>query len=269
VSKAEQVKALAAYAQQQLGSIDLWINNAGTNAYKYGPLLESDDDDLEAIVDTNILGVMLCCKEVRAHGSSTNTTTGLLSMAKGMVIEQAACKLAQAVSACRCSLVKLRAACRPSTARRRSQLAATCCTSPFCVGIKDTHNIILHCVLCAGHQSHEGAASRWPRLQHGWRRRRRQRHTTLCSVWRHQAQLAAGKALLQGHWSRLRVRCTCCECGYAISRFAAYGATKHSLQQVRLLSKLHSIAAGTAHLFAKGFYVTPSFAAFGAISAGW
>jgi chlorophyll(ide) b reductase len=66
VSKAEQVKALAAYAQQQLGSIDLWINNAGTNAYKYGPLLESDDDDLEAIVDTNILGVMLCCKEVSA-----------------------------------------------------------------------------------------------------------------------------------------------------------------------------------------------------------
>jgi hypothetical protein len=41
------------------------INNAGTNAYKYGPLLESDDEDLEAIVDTNILGVMLCCKEVR------------------------------------------------------------------------------------------------------------------------------------------------------------------------------------------------------------
>lgn len=40
------------------------INNAGTNAYKYGPLLESDDEDLEAIVDTNVLGVMLCCKEV-------------------------------------------------------------------------------------------------------------------------------------------------------------------------------------------------------------
>lgn len=38
------------------------INNAGTNAYKYGPLLESEDEDLEAIVDTNVLGVMLCCK---------------------------------------------------------------------------------------------------------------------------------------------------------------------------------------------------------------
>eukprot|EP00878_Enallax_costatus_P018718 GHUV01019721.1.p1 GENE.GHUV01019721.1~~GHUV01019721.1.p1 ORF type:complete len:204 (+),score=28.86 GHUV01019721.1:693-1304(+) len=67
VSKADQVKALADYAQQHLGSIDLWINNAGTNAYKYGPLLESDDEDLEAIVDTNILGVMLCCKEVRVN----------------------------------------------------------------------------------------------------------------------------------------------------------------------------------------------------------
>lgn len=43
------------------------INNAGTNAYKYGPLLESDDEDLEAIVDTNVLGVMLCCKEVGAE----------------------------------------------------------------------------------------------------------------------------------------------------------------------------------------------------------
>lgn len=63
VAKADQVRALADYAQQHFDSIDLWINNAGTNAYKYGPLLESDDEDLEAIVDTNVLGVMLCCKE--------------------------------------------------------------------------------------------------------------------------------------------------------------------------------------------------------------
>ena len=41
------------------------INNAGTNAYKYGPLLESDDDDLAAIVGTNVLGTMMACKEVR------------------------------------------------------------------------------------------------------------------------------------------------------------------------------------------------------------
>ncbi len=41
------------------------INNAGTNAYRYGPLMESDDEELAEIVGTNVLGVMLCCKEVR------------------------------------------------------------------------------------------------------------------------------------------------------------------------------------------------------------
>jgi short-subunit dehydrogenase len=43
------------------------INNAGTNAYKYGPLLDSSDEDLAAIVETNVLGVMRCCKEVRGR----------------------------------------------------------------------------------------------------------------------------------------------------------------------------------------------------------
>lgn len=139
VAKAEQVRALADYAQQQFGTIDLWwvwlpvllvllvlvlpvchetvcrllpvclccscrtavvrlsvykslkpththtqpqhtnrINNAGTNAYKYGPLLESDDEDLEAIVDTNVLGVMLCCKEVRAWLVNVNGSREVL-----------------------------------------------------------------------------------------------------------------------------------------------------------------------------------------------
>jgi chlorophyll(ide) b reductase len=41
------------------------INNAGSNAYKYNMLSESTDADLINIVETNVLGVMLCCKEVR------------------------------------------------------------------------------------------------------------------------------------------------------------------------------------------------------------
>ena len=41
------------------------INNAGSNAYKYKPLAESTDADLIRIVETNVLGVMLGCKEVR------------------------------------------------------------------------------------------------------------------------------------------------------------------------------------------------------------
>lgn len=40
------------------------INNAGSNAYKYNLLSESTDADLISIVETNVLGVMLCCKEV-------------------------------------------------------------------------------------------------------------------------------------------------------------------------------------------------------------
>lgn len=40
------------------------INNAGSNAYKYKPLSESTDADLIRIVETNVLGVMLGCKEV-------------------------------------------------------------------------------------------------------------------------------------------------------------------------------------------------------------
>jgi chlorophyll(ide) b reductase len=64
VSKAADVRSLAAFAREKLGqNVDLWINNAGTNAYKYGPLLESDDETLERIVETNVLGVLLCCRE--------------------------------------------------------------------------------------------------------------------------------------------------------------------------------------------------------------
>lgn len=49
-------------AQDQLGDIDIWINNAGSNAYTYKPLLEAVESDLVDIVDTNVLGVMLCCQ---------------------------------------------------------------------------------------------------------------------------------------------------------------------------------------------------------------
>lgn len=63
VARPREVRDLADYAQQALGTVDLWINNAGSNAYKYGSLVESVDEDLVEIVETNVLGVMLCCKE--------------------------------------------------------------------------------------------------------------------------------------------------------------------------------------------------------------
>ena len=46
------------------------INNAGSNAYKHRSLLEASDADLVSIVETNMLGVMLGCREVSAPASA-------------------------------------------------------------------------------------------------------------------------------------------------------------------------------------------------------
>lgn len=62
VSRSADVQALVENAQQDLGDIDIWINNAGSNAYSYKPLIEAAESDLVDIVDTNVLGVMLCCQ---------------------------------------------------------------------------------------------------------------------------------------------------------------------------------------------------------------
>eukprot|EP00898_Chlorokybus_atmophyticus_P006767 jgi/Chlat1/7091/Chrsp57S06729 len=63
VSNAADVKSLAATAKQALGNIHLWINNAGSNAYTYDTLVNVSDDALRDIVQTNTLGVLLCCRE--------------------------------------------------------------------------------------------------------------------------------------------------------------------------------------------------------------
>lgn len=42
------------------------INNAGTNAYTYQPLSSNTDEELQQIVTTNVLGTLLCCREVGA-----------------------------------------------------------------------------------------------------------------------------------------------------------------------------------------------------------
>ncbi|OWM72592.1 hypothetical protein CDL15_Pgr013060 [Punica granatum] len=63
VSKGQDVKNLVAFAQEKMKHIDIWINNAGSNAYSYKPLAEASDDDLLEVVSTNTLGLMLCCRE--------------------------------------------------------------------------------------------------------------------------------------------------------------------------------------------------------------
>ncbi|KAA3481499.1 Chlorophyll (ide) b reductase NOL, chloroplastic-like protein [Gossypium australe] len=67
VREAESVKNLVLFAQKNLGYIDIWINNAGSNAYSYKPLAEASDEDLIEVVSTNTLGLMICCREVKAN----------------------------------------------------------------------------------------------------------------------------------------------------------------------------------------------------------
>ncbi|GAB4836199.1 hypothetical protein Ancab_001113 [Ancistrocladus abbreviatus] len=63
VREGQDVKDLVAYAQEHLKYIDIWINNAGSNAYSYKLLAEASDEDLIEVVTTNTLGLMICCRE--------------------------------------------------------------------------------------------------------------------------------------------------------------------------------------------------------------
>ncbi|CAN4076846.1 unnamed protein product [Withania somnifera] len=63
VREGEDVKNLVSFAKQKLKYIDIWINNAGSNAYSFNPLAEASDEDLIQVVTTNTLGLMICCRE--------------------------------------------------------------------------------------------------------------------------------------------------------------------------------------------------------------
>ncbi|KAI8560703.1 hypothetical protein RHMOL_Rhmol04G0277300 [Rhododendron molle] len=63
VRQGDDVKNLVSFAKEKLDYIDIWINNAGSNAYSYKPLSEASDDDLIEVVTTNTLGLMICCRE--------------------------------------------------------------------------------------------------------------------------------------------------------------------------------------------------------------
>ncbi|KAJ4720508.1 putative Chlorophyll(Ide) B reductase [Melia azedarach] len=63
VREGQDVIDLVAFAQKKLKYVDIWINNAGSNAYSYKPLAEASDEDLIEVVTTNTLGLMICCRE--------------------------------------------------------------------------------------------------------------------------------------------------------------------------------------------------------------
>ncbi|KAJ3674787.1 hypothetical protein LUZ60_005403 [Juncus effusus] len=63
VREGPDVRELVNFAREKLKYIDIWINNAGSNAYSYKPLIETSDEALMEVVTTNTLGLMICCRE--------------------------------------------------------------------------------------------------------------------------------------------------------------------------------------------------------------
>lgn len=56
MSKQEQVLALAKFAVQSFGKVDIWFNNAGLEA-AYGPTMSYCTEDFNRVIQTNIMGV--------------------------------------------------------------------------------------------------------------------------------------------------------------------------------------------------------------------
>ncbi|KAJ1685121.1 hypothetical protein LUZ63_016511 [Rhynchospora breviuscula] len=62
VCKPEDVRKLSDFALEEFGSVDIWINNAGTNK-GFRPLVQFTDEDINQIVSTNLVGSLLCTRE--------------------------------------------------------------------------------------------------------------------------------------------------------------------------------------------------------------
>ncbi|XP_024517346.1 chlorophyll(ide) b reductase NOL, chloroplastic-like [Selaginella moellendorffii] len=59
----KSIREMVEFARDTFGKVDIWINNAGSNGYTYKPLVETSDEVILEIVETNLIGVMLCCRE--------------------------------------------------------------------------------------------------------------------------------------------------------------------------------------------------------------
>ena len=76
VSNQDDVARLVADVESQLGPIDLLCANAGAGN-EQGPAWEVDADDWWRIVEVNVLGVYLCCREV---------IPGMLERGRGRIV---------------------------------------------------------------------------------------------------------------------------------------------------------------------------------------
>lgn len=59
VTQPEQLQQLASFAQQEMGRIDIWINNAGASQLPKAALADTEPAQIQQVVSTNLLGSLL------------------------------------------------------------------------------------------------------------------------------------------------------------------------------------------------------------------
>ncbi len=93
---ATSVAALFDRAAAELGAVTGLVNNAGVGS-RIGPFADLDEADLRRVVDVNLVGVLLCCREaarrMRAGGSIVNVSSMAATLgAPGEYVHYAASK---------------------------------------------------------------------------------------------------------------------------------------------------------------------------------
>jgi NAD(P)-dependent dehydrogenase (short-subunit alcohol dehydrogenase family) len=84
-SEFSSVSAMAESAHAWKGHIDILVNNAGGNSWDKGErdLIKRDPQAIRTMVDSNLSGVLYCCKEVGKHmaGRGSGKIVNIASMA--------------------------------------------------------------------------------------------------------------------------------------------------------------------------------------------
>jgi 3-oxoacyl-[acyl-carrier protein] reductase len=62
VSRAEDVRRMVQQTLERFGKIDILVNNAGVVVIK--PMIEQTEEDWDRVLNTNLKGVFLCCREI-------------------------------------------------------------------------------------------------------------------------------------------------------------------------------------------------------------
>ncbi len=79
VTKSASISTLADQVMQQLGSIDIWVNNAGI--YPSNPLLEMSDEAWSRVIDINLTGTFIGAREAAKRMVTANRGGVIINLA--------------------------------------------------------------------------------------------------------------------------------------------------------------------------------------------